>query len=320
VLESLALTTGGTALSSGDGGRMALLLKGAGGYTPAGSTTINGTNGGWSAPLATYVPAGSPAPSGTPAAYSIEYAVYGPTGALIRYATGNPVDNQMQTAINMNGNNINNAGTIGASTVTATTVNATTATGQTANFTTGNITTVNSSASNTGTASSTAAYTSTLQVYGQTTANQISANSVSLPAGNSLSIGGTYYYGDGSNGAVRNPGGFYVQDIYGNTRWNTDGSGNTWQGGNADANTIQMRSVQSAGVGCGTWGQQAIDGGGNLLSCSWGQWTYPGAGNGKLRNAGGNNFYCDPEYNLVAFHYDCGCTNNANWYECQSIY
>ncbi|MBV8060976.1 MAG: hypothetical protein JO126_02710 [Alphaproteobacteria bacterium] len=31
----------------------------------------------------------------------------------------------------------------------------------------------------------------------------------------------------------------------------------------------------------------------------------------------GDNFWCDAGYHLVSFHYDCGCTNNADWYECQ---
>ena len=320
VLESLALTTGGTALSSGDGGRVALLLKASGGYTPAGSTTVNGTNGGWTAPLATYVPAGSPQPSGTPAAYSIQYAVYGPTGALIRYATGNPVDNQMQTAIDMNGNNINNAATVGA---------------QNVSLPAGGTVQMGSSqlyGDNTNTAirQNSRFYVTDLagnakwavdNAGNSAQPGNITAASVTLPTGNSLSIGGgTYYYGDGTNAAIRTSGGLYQQDTVGNTRWMVDGGGNTWQWGNADANMVQMNSVQGAGWGCPTWGQQAIDGGGAILSCAYGVWTYPGAGNGKLRNAGGNNFYCDPGYYLAGFNYNCGCTNNANWFECQSNY
>jgi hypothetical protein len=181
VLESIALTTGGTAMSSSDGGRIALLLKAPGGFTPAGSATINGTNGGWSAPLATYVPAAAPQPSGTPAAYSIQYAVMGPTGALIRYATGNPVDNQMATTLAMNGNNISGAA-------------------------------------------------------------NVQAQSVSLPAGNSLSIGGSYYYGDGTSNASRQPGGFYVQDTAGNTRWVVDGAGNTSQLGNVSSASLNANN------------------------------------------------------------------------------
>lgn len=348
VLESLALTTGGTALSAGDGGRVALLLKASGGYTPAGSSTINGTNGGWSAPLSTYVPTGLPSPSGNPAAYSIQYAVYGPSGALIRYATGNPADNTMQTALNMGANNITNAGNIGAQTInlpSSGTVgmgssylygdNANTALRQNAGFYVqdlagntkfevdnsgnswqpGNHT---AGSGNFNTLSSTAAYTSSLQVYGNTNANQIYANGLSLPGGNALSIGGSYYYGDGYSNASRQNGGFYIQSPDGSsTRWYTDPYGNTWQPGNSQANTVQINGVASAGWGCGPNGLQAQDGSGALLSCKNGVWAYPGGGAGNLHNAGGNNFYCDPGYYLVGFNYNCGCSNNANWFECQ---
>lgn len=121
VLESLVTTTGGTAFSLSQGGTIAQLLKASGGFVPEGSSTARGTRGGWTATLATFVPSGSPTPSGDPAAYSIHYPVYGPTGALIRYATGNAVDNQMQTAIDMNGNNINNAANVNAKSVFAST-------------------------------------------------------------------------------------------------------------------------------------------------------------------------------------------------------
>jgi hypothetical protein len=47
------------------------------------------------------------------------------------------------------------------------------------------------------------------------------------------------------------------------------------------------------------------------------QWTAAQRGNGPVRNAGGNNFYCDGGYVLVGLHYECGCTNNATWFECQ---
>jgi type II secretory pathway pseudopilin PulG len=174
VLESIALTTGGTAMSGADGGKIALLLKASGGFAPVGSATINGTNGGWSAAMASYVPAAAPAPSGNPAAYSIQYAVMGPTGALIRYATGNPVDNQMQTALAMNGNNISSAGNIAAQTL-------------------------------------------------------------SLPSGGAVSMGSSSLYGDNTNTAIRQPGGHYVQDTAGNTRWVVDASGNTSQPGSATA-------------------------------------------------------------------------------------
>jgi hypothetical protein len=44
-----------------------------------------------------------------------------------------------------------------------------------------------------------------------TGANAVTANSVALPAGNSLTIAGVQVYGDGSNAAIRMPGALYLQ-------------------------------------------------------------------------------------------------------------
>ncbi|WP_206245880.1 shufflon system plasmid conjugative transfer pilus tip adhesin PilV [Novosphingobium terrae] len=112
VLESMVAPTGGRALSITEGGNIALLLKGVGGYVPQGSGNAVGSRGAWNLSLASIVPGSSPRPSGAAVAYQIHYSVYGPTGALIRYATGNPLDNQMAATLNMNGNAISNTGTI----------------------------------------------------------------------------------------------------------------------------------------------------------------------------------------------------------------
>jgi hypothetical protein len=280
VLESIALTTGGTQMNASDGGKIALLLKGSGGYAPTGSPTINGTNGAWSAPLATYVPGGQPSPSGNPAAYSIQYAVMGPTGALIRYATGNPADNQMTTSLAMNGNNITGVGSLNAAGVTANTMavpsggtyamgssylygdNTNTAIRQPGghyvedlagnvrwqvdgggnSWQPGNVTAgsgnFNSSLATNGQFNANTVYANYVQsngnMYagGQFNSNTVYTNYIGLPAGNSLNIGGSIYYGDGTSNASRQPGGFYVQDTAGNTRWVVDGAGNTSQIGN----------------------------------------------------------------------------------------
>lgn len=122
VLESMALTTGGTPLSRSEGGAIAALLKSSGGFAPANSATATGTKASWTVSLASFVPPGSPAPSGNPVAYSIHYPVLGPTGALIRYATGNPSDNRMSTNLDMAHNDINNVGNLGAVNVNATNI------------------------------------------------------------------------------------------------------------------------------------------------------------------------------------------------------
>jgi type II secretory pathway pseudopilin PulG len=275
VLESIALTTGGIQMNPADGGKIALLLKGSGGFTPIGSPTINGTNGGWSAPLSTYVPGGSPSPSGNPAAYSIQYAAMGPTGALIRYATGNPADNQMQTALAMNGNNISGANNVGANSVSLPSGgtlsmgssylygdNSNTAIRQNAGFyvqdlagatkfntdnagnswqpgnhTAGSMTAGSGSFTN---LYSGVAYSGDLHASGTTYANVIYGNSLNLPSGASLNIGGSAYYGDGYSNASRQNGYFVVQDPSGNNRWYVDPSGNTWQAGTTQAPNMQL--------------------------------------------------------------------------------
>lgn len=324
VLESLALTTGGTPLSASDGGRIALLLKTAGGYTPVGSSTINGTNGGWSAPLATYIPTAAPQPSGTPAAYSISYVSYGPGGgsnnALIRTSTGNPVDNQMSTAIDMQNNNINNGGTFTAATF---------------NGTTGNI----------------------------TTANLQHAN---LPSGGTINFGSSYIYGDSTNTAFRQNGGFYVQDTAGNTKSVTDSNGNVsangfygnyvHSNGNSDAagdmnsNRVLSNWVHSNGdvvgegngyfnggnlrVGNGgvgylrmygttlydggdnfhiSSGLTTLDNGGLRFNDGTQQWT---AGASPLNWDGGGGWWCNNNQHVNGYHYECGCSNNATWFAC----
>lgn len=333
VLESIALTTGGTQMNASDGGRIALLLKGAGGFAPIGSSTINGTNVSWSAPLSTYIPGGFPSPSGNPAAYSIQYAVMGPTGALIRYATGNPADNQMATALAMNGNNITGANNVGASSVSLPSGgtyamgasylygdNTNTAIRQAGGFyvqdLAGNTKFNTDSAGNSwqpgnhaagsmnaGTGSftnlySSQQYTSDLHASGTTFANTIYGNSLSLPAGNALSIGGSSYYGDGWSNASRQNGGFYVQSPDGfSTRWTVDNGGNTWQPGNSTANAVYLTGGASAGSGCSPSGLQAQDGSGALLSCQNGVWSYPGSvpsGTicGLSTNAGAAGYAC----------------------------
>jgi hypothetical protein len=238
VLESIALTTGGTAMNGMEGGKVALLLKGSGGFTPIGSPTINGANGAWSAALATYVPGAFPKPSGNPAAYSIQYAVMGPTGALIRYATGNPVDNQMQTSLALNGNNISGV-------------------------------------------------------------NNLGANSISLPASGTVSMGSSYLYGDNTNTAIRQPGGFYIQDTAGNTRWVVDSNsnasgngvyvnyahsnGNVDAGGDMNSNRVFSNYVQSNGAMYAAGDINAN----RLLT------NYVGLPAGNSLNIGGSAYYGD---------------------------
>lgn len=108
VLESLVVTTGGQAMNQLEGGKVATLLKGPGGFVPVGSGAAQGTKGGWTATLASFVPGGQAIPSGSPAAFSLIRKFDGPSGALMRDDTGNPADNRMGTNLDMDWHDILN--------------------------------------------------------------------------------------------------------------------------------------------------------------------------------------------------------------------
>lgn len=71
------------------------------------------------------------------------------------------------------------------------------------------------------------------------------------------------------------------------------------------AGTLRFNRTTNAFEGCngsGTWQ------------------TFGGSGNGKLYwdgNWTGDHYWCDGGYHVVGFHYDCHCSNNATWFECQ---
>lgn len=56
--------------------------------------------------------------------------------------------------------------------------------------------------------------------------------------------------------------------------------------------------------------------------CDGSSWRSLGGGSvGKLYwdgNWAGNTYWCDPGYHVAFFHFDCGCSNNASWFECQA--
>jgi hypothetical protein len=55
----------------------------------------------------------------------------------------------------------------------------------------------------------------------------------------------------------------------------------------------------------------------SIQYCDGSTWkSFGGGGLGNL-HGGGESFYCDPGYNIVGFQFNCGCTNNAIWFECQ---
>ncbi|MDR3535217.1 MAG: shufflon system plasmid conjugative transfer pilus tip adhesin PilV [Acetobacteraceae bacterium] len=108
-----------------------------------------------------------------------------------------------------------------------------------------------------------------------TNANNIAAQTVTLPDGDSLKIGAGYYYGDSSNTAVRQPGAFFVQhvdgsiaDIYvGNSTAYRDSAvggslsvgGNAAVTGNVTANYIHLPSGSNYGVGSSMFAGNDVD-------------------------------------------------------------
>ena len=73
----------------------------------------------------------------------------------------------------------------------------------------------------------------------------------------------------------------------------------------AHAGAISFNHSTNSFQGCNGSGWQAI-GGGSTGKLYWdGRWT-------------GDHYWCDTGYHVVGFHYDCGCSNNATWFECQA--
>lgn len=110
-IDLMVLTTGGSTIGEGDLRSIAKMIGGAGGFvsslTP---TNATGAMGGWNAVLSNF--GGSPGGGHLAAAGFFQNA-----SAVSNYLSrvvvpGNPQANQMETAIDMNNNNVNNANLI----------------------------------------------------------------------------------------------------------------------------------------------------------------------------------------------------------------
>ena len=117
-LQALVVSTGGQTIRELDGRRVAQYMGARGGFISSTDTSIaTGSFGGWQVPLASFGVA--------PGAGHIATALFLEDGALVNdylyrnAVPGKPEVNRMNTAINMNGNNLNSAGTVSAATVTA---------------------------------------------------------------------------------------------------------------------------------------------------------------------------------------------------------
>jgi type II secretory pathway pseudopilin PulG len=115
-LDMMIVTTGGEDISESSVQRVAKMVGGAGGYvsnlTPANAT---GAMGGWTVPMTNF--GGTPGPGHIAAA-----AFFANAAAVSNYLSrvvvpGNPAANQMETNIDMNDNNLNNANQVKANQV-----------------------------------------------------------------------------------------------------------------------------------------------------------------------------------------------------------
>ncbi|WP_198172417.1 shufflon system plasmid conjugative transfer pilus tip adhesin PilV [Burkholderia pseudomallei] len=114
-VNAMLETIGGTAIPENRMRSISQAAGTAGGYvTKSAPTVATGTNGGWSAVLANY---GTNPTTVGHLAGSLFYQTAAATNGTYLWrtaVTGQPQLNQMQTAIDMNSNNINNAGTVNA--------------------------------------------------------------------------------------------------------------------------------------------------------------------------------------------------------------
>jgi hypothetical protein len=124
ILQSLVLATGGTSLPDVQASRIATLMGAAGGFIPlndsgtyaGGAASARGSYAGWTIATTNYTGASG----GHPAALLSFNNGQLVSNYLYRNAVpGQPQLNQMGTAIDMNGNNINNAATVNAVDVNA---------------------------------------------------------------------------------------------------------------------------------------------------------------------------------------------------------
>lgn len=117
-LETLIVTTGGETVPEMGVRRIAQLVGAQGGFISATDTTkAQGSYGGWQMALSSY--------GASPGAGHLASALFFADGALVsdylyrNTVAGHPELNQMNTAIDMTGNNVNNAGQVNANKVAA---------------------------------------------------------------------------------------------------------------------------------------------------------------------------------------------------------
>ncbi|MHA6827588.1 shufflon system plasmid conjugative transfer pilus tip adhesin PilV [Ralstonia pseudosolanacearum] len=304
-LQAFVMSYGGTAMNDMIASKIAGLVGAQGGFIPkndssayaAGATMAYGTFGGWTLSTANYTSVSGGHLAGLLTFNNGQLT----SNYLYRNAVpGQPQLNQMNTALDMGGNNLNNAGTVSAAGGNVVAWNQPTE---------GGVLTLKG-------ANGTKMYVESLngkfrlvndpwnaELFSvNQNGNVAAAGKVSVPAGNNVQVGSVYYYGDGLNAAVRNqPGGAtYIQDVNGNPSTINAGavvaSNDTYMISGAVPGTAcsQDASVRRDAT---TWK--------GLVVCGYGQWQKVGGGVSSITYADSGGWqpaavaYCPAGYTLT---------------------
>jgi len=295
-LESLLVSSGGAAINDGSLVRIANKAGASAGYiTSTAPGTVKGVYGSWSTSLSNYNIGNN--------AGHLAAALFFTDGQLdndylYRSAVaGHPEVNRMNTAINMNSNDLNNVNTANTATLNSNIANATTLNSSTANATTMNSTTTNTNGETyTGgwfrTTGDGGVYfskygggwymgnTSTISVYGNKnvqTGGGLYGGYVNS-TGNIDASGNMFANGSMSaNGNVTANGTVVGGSVY--SRSNIQADGSVTANGNVMANGyLYTGLIAGEGNGCSPNGAQARDGAGGPLWCENGIWSKPKSG------------------------------------------
>lgn len=267
-------TIGGTAIPENRMRSIAAVIGTAGGYvTKQAPTVATGTYGGWggaSVVLASYGTNPTTVGHLVGALFYQSAAAVNGTYLWRNAVAGQPQLNQMQTAIDMNSNNINNAATVNAQKVVTPAGNSV----QVGNsFVYGD--TVNSAIRQSGAlyiqnVAGTAA-ADIAQVGNVNSSGTVSAQAIVTPAGANVRIGNTMVYGDGSNSAIYQNGSLFLQHP-GGAPADIAAVGNINSAGTVAGQVLMPNALAPQGGGCSPNGAIANSGNGPLF-CQSGVWS-----------------------------------------------
>lgn len=267
-LVAFVLTTGGSEIPYKGLRQIATDTEGMGGYVWPANIAV-GADGGWQAKLSDYGLSGQ---QGRLAAFLSADALgtdADESDRLYRYqVNGRPDLNRMHTAIDMNGNNLNN--------------------GNTVNAVTGNFTGQVSAGTNVAASGNVTAKGSVTANGNVTASNNVTANN-GITANNDIRSNNGWIITRGSKGWMNEShgGGFYMSD---NDWVRSVNNKNIYTGGQmragslrADGNVsaggvLSQDQVNKAGASCGIKGAISHDSTGAILACQNGVWTSSGKG------------------------------------------